>query len=271
MNRSRNTVLLLAAPVMALLCGVFRVAVLKTALDAQGLPAPGSKVLLLTVLVCALCFGGLWLLSFGLNRLPGTEACFSRRGLALFGGLAAGLLVLFGSAMTLLEGGETLDSFQRYTAMGGGLSGLLMLWTALDKRGGVFWARLELAIFTGATLILRFQTWSHDPLVLHILPAVLAQACVLVAVVLLPAFSLSVGHRRSTVLFGLATAVFTLMSLPDHFLGLSDGLPRLLVQLGLCLWVLTAALELLSDRVQSETAPEKAPETPEEKTSESPE
>lgn len=244
-------------PAAALLLAVLRTLTLKLALDENGLLPRGSLVLPLTVLLAALVFGGLWLLCLGLNRLPGREDCFTRR--PLWQGLlaTAGALVLLGGLLSLLDGRTELLPAERAIHAGGVLSGLLLALIALrPERGrGFFWARLIPALYTGAALVLRFQDWSHDPLVIHIAPMVLAWTCCMVEMMLLTGFPLDAGHRRSGVLFGLAAGCFACMTLPDYLFGLRSGLPELLTLLGLSLWSLLAGLELLRRRPQSELPP----------------
>lgn len=240
----------------ALLLAALRVLILKTAFDETGLLPQGSPALPITVLACALCFAGLALLSLRLNRLPGGEHCFTGRPLWLFWKLTGGILLFFGALLTLLDGRTAPDLAQRLSAWGGMLAGLLLVVIALlPKRGaGCFWLRFLAALYTGAALVIRFRVWSHDPMVIHILPTLLAWTCCMVEMMLLSGFSLNAGHRRSAVLFGLAAGSFTCMTAPDYLLGLRTELPELLTLLGLALCCVTAACELLRNRVQSETA-----------------
>lgn len=257
MERSNTaTALRRLAPGGAALLTVLRFVTLKTAFDENGLLPKGSLVLPLTVLTAALLFGGLWLLCLRLNRLPGTERCFSEAPGWLFVKLAGGVLVFFGGVLVRLETNSEPDLAETLAAWGGMLAGLLMIVTAIvSKRGAwVFWARLLPALYTGAALVLRFRDWSHDPLVIHILPLLLAWTCCMVEMMLLMGFPLGAGHRRSGVLFGLATGCFTCMALPDFLLGLQSSLPELLPLLGLSLWCVAAALELLRKPVQEEQA-----------------
>ncbi len=243
-----------AAPLCAGLLAVIRTVILKTAFDPQGLLPRGSRALLWTVLASALVFGGLWLLSLRLNRLPGTEDCFSRGPLWLFLRLAAGILVSFGGVMALLEGSYEAGSPELLGAWGGIAAGLLLIWTcAVPAKPWVFWFRVLPALFTGAALVLRFRNWSHDPLVIHILPPLLAWTCCMVEMTLISGFSLGAGHRRSGVLFGLAAGVFACMTLPDFLLGLQTELPELLTLGGLALWCALAGFDLLRAPVQSQT------------------
>ena len=232
----------------ALLLTGLRVLILKTAFDENGLLPQGSPVLPLTVLVCALCFGGLCLLC--------RRSCFSQRPFWLFPRLAAGVLVFLGAMLSLLDGRAEPDKAELAVNCAGLVSGLLLVWIGLLPRrdAAVFWLRLLPALYAAASLIMRFRVWSHDPLVIHILPMLLAWTCCMVEMMLLTGFSLGAGHRRSAVLFGVAAGIFACMALPDYLLGLRSDLPDLLTLLGLSAWGAGAASELLRDRVQTETA-----------------
>ena len=267
----KNTPVLLRAAALcaALLLALLRVFHLKTAFDENGLLPPGSPALLLTVLSAVCCFALLCFLCLRLNRLPGREDCFSRGAAGLFFRLTAAILVFFGAGMALLERPEKAETL---IACVGLLSGLLLVWTALAPRRdrGFFWARLVPALYAGATLVLQFRDWSHDPMVIHVAPILLAWTACMVEMMLLSGFSLGAGHRRSAVLFGLCAGVFTCMTLPDYLLGLRSGVPDLLTLLGLALWGAVSALELLRPAVQTETMPEPAPEPAPETAAEAP-
>lgn len=252
-----------AAPLAALLLAALRVVIWKSAIDDSGLLPRDSKLLTVTVLTAACLFAGLWALCLRLNRLPGTEACFRGGPVLTALRLAGGALVLLGSLLSVLKPAPDAGAVESAILLAGVVSGLLLCWLALaPKRGPRFvWARLLIALYTGAALILRFREWSHDPLVIHILPMLLAWTCCMVETTLLAGFSLGAGHRRSGVLFGLAAAVFTCMCLPDCLLSSRTGITALLPLLGLALCCAAAALDLLRDEVQAELPPaEPAPE-----------
>lgn len=246
-----------AAVLCAAALAVLRVVILKTSFEENGLLPVGSLAQPLTVLAAACCFAVLCLLALRLNRLPGTEACFSRSPVSLFLRLAAAILVFFGALTTILNGTET--TVQQIAAFSGLAAALAMLWTALspDRGSSLFWLRLVTALYTAAALILRFRDWSHDPLIIHIVPLLLTWTCCMVETMLLTGFPLKAGHRRSGVLFGLAAAVFLCSLLPDYLLGLRTDLPDLLSLLGLVLWGAEAAGSLLRRDVQDEEAIEK--------------
>ena len=241
----------------------FRVLVLQTAIDKDGLLPRGSIALPATVLLCAAVFAALWILSSKLNRLPGREALFSVQGAWLPLKLIAAGLLLAGSVMSLLELQQlSFRSAETLIPAVGAVSGMLMGWTSLcEPRGkGFFWIRLIPSLFTGAALVMRFRSWSHNPMVIYIVPVLFSWACCMVEMMLLSGFSLNVGHRRSAVLFGLGAGIFACMAVPDYFLTkqipLPDAflarmtLPDLLTILGLSLWCFVAALELMRRRAQ---------------------
>jgi hypothetical protein len=251
----RKSALLLRwiALLFAILLAVLRVAVLKTAFDENGLLPIGSKVLPLTVLACAVCFGILWFLSSRLNGFPGRENFFSVQGVWLPMKLLSAGLLLAGSVLALRELKEFAFNGDTVIPCAGILSALLLGWTSLRERRGraFFWVRLIPLLFTGAALVLRFRAWSHDPLVIHIVPALLAWTCCMMEMMLLTGFSLNVGHRRSGILFGLGAGMYACMTVPDYFLTERMALSDLLALLGVALWCVIAALELMRERTQS--------------------
>lgn len=238
----------------AVLLAALRVTILKTAFDDSGLLPIGSLALPVTVGVCACFFVILWLLSLKLNARPGRESAFSVQGIWLPLKLAAAGLLMAGSVLTLLNL-EHLAVKDPETVIPcvGALSALLMVWNSMSERRGTgfFWARLIPTIFTGAALVIRFRAWSHDPMVIHIVPLLLTWTCCMVEMMLLSGFSLNVGHRRSSVLFGLSAGMFACMSIPDYILTKRLTMPDLLTVLGLAFWCVIAALELLRERTQS--------------------
>ena len=254
-----------AAPLGALLLMLFRAVSLKIALDEAGLLPLGSPVLALTLLLCAAVGCCLWLLSLRLNRLPGREDCFSDGPAVLALRLAAGAAVFFGALLPLLEEQGELDRAELAIHWAGMASGLALTWLgaapASYRKSWSFWLRLLPALYSVAALILRFQDWSHDPLVIHFTPLLLCWSCCMVEMMLLSGYSLGAGHRRSGALFGLLTGVFACMALPDQFFGQSSGLPELLTTLGLALWCAAAGFDLLRSPVQTEQpAPKPEPE-----------
>lgn len=254
MERSRAAALRRAAPLGAALLVLLRVLILNYAFDEKGLLPRGSSVLFLSVLAAAGVFAVLGLLCRRLNRLPGREDCLSGGAAQRLLLAAAALLVFLGALLELTEGGPEPGKAELAIRWAGMLSGLLLLAVALvPQRGrGFFWARFLPALYTGAALILRFRDWSHDPLVIHVAPVLLAWTCFMVEMMLLSGFPLGAGHRRSAVLFGLAAGVFTCMTLPDYVLGDRAGLSELLSFLGLGLWCAVSAFALLRSRVQEE-------------------
>lgn len=248
----------------AVLLAGFRVLVLQTAIDKDGLLPRGSIALPATVLLCAAAFAALWILSAKLNRLPGREALFSVQGLWLPLKLIASGLLMAGSVLALLDLQQlSFKSAETLIPAAGVVSAMLMCWNSLSEpRGkGFFWVRLVPALFTGAALVMHFRSWSHNPMVIYIVPVLLSWACCMMDTMLLSGFPLNVGHRRSAILFGLGAGVFAFMALPDYFLTARIPLPDsflarmtlsdLLTLLGLSGWCFTAALELIRHRAQT--------------------
>ena len=231
----------------------FRVVVLQTAFDKDGPLPRGSIALPVTVLLCAVCFVVLLVFALKLNGLPGRESYFSVQGIWLPLKLLAAAVLLAGSVMTLLEQEQlSVKNANALISVAGIVSAVLMGWNSLQERRNrvFFWARLFPAVFAGAALVLRFRIWSHDPMVIHVVPSLLAWTCCMVQMMLLSGFPLDVGHRRSAALFGLSTGMYTCMTVPDYILSARIALPDLLTLLGLALWCVVAALELLRRRTQ---------------------
>ncbi len=238
----------------AVLLAALRVTILKTAFDENGLLPFGSLALPVTVGASACFFVVIWLLSLKLNAHPGRESAFSVQGIWLPMKLLAAGLLMAGSVLTLLNLDRlAIDDPETIISGVGALSGLLMVWNSMSERRGpnFFWVRLIPTLFTGAALVIRFRAWSHDPMVIHIVPLLLTWTCCMVEMMLLSGFSLKVGHRRSSVLFGLSAGMFACMAIPDFILTQRLALTDLLTILGLALWCVVAALELLRERTQS--------------------
>ena len=267
MEHTRSArVLRWAAPVCAAALVLLRVVSLQTAFQENGLLPAGSPVLPLTVFACACAFAALCVPSLGLNRLPGTEQCFSRKNGWVGCKLGAAGLVTLGALLTLLNGRQEPDLAQRVAAFAGIGAGVCLMLVAMTAERGprFFWLRLLPALYTGAMLILYFRVWSHDPMVIHITPLLLAWTCAMVEMMLLTGFPLGAGHRRSAVLFGLAAGVFACMSVPDYFLRPGNSLQDLVLLLGAALWCAASAWELLRDEVQTEEPPAEPEEVLEE-------
>ncbi|MBO4212297.1 MAG: hypothetical protein J5878_06550 [Oscillospiraceae bacterium] len=245
-------------PPLALLSAIaltaLRVFHLRNFFDSDGMLPAQSSVLLITVLACAGFFLVLTLFCLRLNRLPGTEACFPQWGVWAFPKFVAAALLLAGTVL-LLQNQTRMEAVWKYRiTLVGALSAPAMVWTICSPRRGksIFPARLLPALFTVAALIFRFRTWSHDPLVIHITPALLAWVCCAMETMLLSGFPLGAGHRRSSVLFGLSAGIFTCMTMADYLLGQKTDIGEALTLLGLAVWCTSAALELLQFRVQNE-------------------
>ena len=251
-----------------------RLYTLLCAVGEDGLLPRGSWVLPLTVLLSAACFVTLGLLGLRLNRLPGADRCFVG-GAWESCGIFAGLLLFAGSLISLLQTAElgSLNALLQTRAYAefalrlshvlGMASGASMIAVILLRRNGKnsYWPQALMSFFMLLSMVLRFRDWSHEPLVIEIVPQLLALICSMVCVMLISGFALGVGHRRSSVSFGLCAGIFTLTALPDFLLrGLSAG--DLLICLGLGLWCAVHALRLLQPDVQNETAPEAADEAP---------
>ena len=223
------------------------------ALGAAGLLFAGSMVLLLDPAgEASMVWGAWWGLAAALC-MAGTVL----EGISLWAGLSAVGLLLAGSLTVLLKV-DPQDRALLWAARGSLVAALALGAAMLGSREKrVFWLRLPPALFATLSLILRFRSWSQDPLVIHVAPSLLAWVCVMVELVLLPGFALNAGHRRSGVLFGLAAGVYTLGLLPDLLLTGRGSASELLSVLGLGCWCVVPALALLRDLVQQE---EPAPE-----------
>ena len=249
---------LLAAAVWSAAAFALRFWILKNSLDVNGILFADSPALTWTVVFSLVGFLGLTLLCFRLSRLPGTEGCFLGSSISVLPAALAAVFLLAGCILRLTDAGDSLDRAMRLTETGGIVSaaGMGVLAVLREKLGKhAFWIRLLLALYTCVSLILRFRVWSHDPMIIDIVPQLLAMICAMLSCVLLTAFPLGAGHRRSTVLFSLMAFLFTAMSLPDYLIAIKTGLADLLIYLGLALWCATHACLLLRKQVQDEPEP----------------
>ena len=261
MNHSRLIrPILLVSGIWALGALGLRCITLARSFHEDGLVRVGSPALAVTMLVSLLGMGVLTWLCLGLNRLPGSETCFPAAGAARAAQLVGPTLLLAGCLLSLGTPMEGRAEVPRLACLAGVPAALLMAWTSLLRQDGSrFWPRLLPALWALVMMILRFRSWTQDPLIIHIAPTLLSVLCSLICLALLAGFPLGAGHRRSTVLFGLAAGVFTLMAAPDHLTGLYGSPGELLILSGLALWNVLHAVGLLRPAVQEETAPIETP------------
>lgn len=257
---------LLAAAVWSAAAFALRFWILKNSLDVNGILFADSPALIWTVVFSLVGFIGLTALCLRLSRLPGTEACFRGSEISVLPAALAAALLLAGCILRLTEAKASLDRAQRLTEIGGivaaaGMAAAVIFREKLGKFA--FWVRLPLALYACVSLILRFRVWSHDPMIIDIVPQLLALICAMLGCVMLTAFPLGAGHRRSTVLFSLMIFLFTVMSLPDYLVAVKTGLADPLIFFGLALWCATHACLLLRARVQDEPEPPAKPEAAE--------
>ena len=269
MNRSRYSLFLLSLTACGCLGAAgLRTYILRHCFEASGLLLRGSHALLGLMI-----FSTVWVLVTAmlcrrLNALPGTDDCFSEGvGWRCFG-LAALLLVLAGSILALNGRAKDGSSFTTILVLGGLLSAACLAGVACARRRlgeNGFWLSLLPVIFALSRLIYYFRGWSRDPMVIDFAPHLMASISGVLALFFLTGYPLKVGRRRSTVFWSLCCAVFTAMMIPDAILRPQQTpLSALLVWLGLCLWCLCGAGQILRECVQSETAPEPAEEIPSE-------
>lgn len=212
-----------------------------------GLLPLGSPLTALTVLLSLLGMGALAVLCLGLDRRPGTESSLEgnslRTGLRLLAALG-----LFCSCGLQLLHSTNLDHARRvYELLGLPTAVLMAVSTCYGRRLGKagFWMRLLCVLWISSGLILRFRSWSKDPLLIHLTPSLLAFLCDMMVMMLLSGYPLGAGHRRSIVVFGFGAGVFTLMVLVDYLTGLKAGFAELLGYLSLCLWSVSQAAAVL--------------------------
>lgn len=252
---SRPTWILAAA--FAVCAALLRAYILKNCIDEAGLLAVGSHALIWLMLFFAVCFAVLLWLSLRLNRLPGTNDCLRVDGFVLFPLLLAAIGVFFGSLFRLLDEGGSMTRVEVLAELLGMLAAICMALSALMRetlgKAG-FWLLVPLTVYTGASLLIRFQDWGHEPVLIKMAPQLLTMICAMLTNALVPGFPLGAGHRRSTVLFGLLTGIFAAASLPDYLLGVRTERGDPMIYLGLALWGAVHALLLLRRSVQDETA-----------------
>ena len=255
---SRNSrPLWILAAAFAVCAALLRAYILKNCFDQAGLLAAGSHALIWLMLLSAVCFAALLWFSLRLNRLPGTNDCLRVNGFVLFPLLLAAIGVFFGSLFRLLDEGSSMTQVERMAELLGMLAAICMALSALMRetlgKAG-FWLLVPLTVYTGASLLIRFQGWSHEPMLIELVPQLLTMICAMLTNALVPGFMLGAGHRRSTVLFGLMTGFFAAMALPDYLLGAKTARSDLMIYLGFALWAVVHALLLLRRGVQDETA-----------------
>ena len=255
---SRNSrPLWILAAAFAVCAALLRAYILKNCFDQAGLLAAGSHALIWLMLLSAVCFAALLWFSLRLNRLPGTNDCLRVNGFVLFPLLLAAIGVFFGSLFRLLDEGSSMTQVERMAELLGMLAAICMALSALMRetlgKAG-FWLLVPLTVYTGASLLIRFQGWSHEPMLIELVPQLLTMICAMLTNALVPGFMLGAGHRRSTVLFGLMTGFFAAMALPDYLLGVNSARSDLMIYLGFALWAVVHALLLLRRGVQDETA-----------------
>lgn len=243
-SRLSRRVLLCAGCFAAALLAL-RLYTLLGALGPEGLLPRDSLLPQITAGLCVCCFAVLCVLCLKLDSRPGSYACFSWNGVFLFCRLLAGLFLALGCLFSLIRGRAEPDTIQTVYLSVGLFCGLGMILITLTRSVAAgFWTQALLTVFAVAGMVLRFRTWSHEPLVIDILPSLLALICDMVGVMLIAGFALRVGHRRSTVLFGLCAGIFTLMALPDFF-AQRTPVGEALIYLGLGLWCAAHGLTVL--------------------------
>ena len=263
-TRYSRLTLLAAAFWIAAAFGV-RTLLLHTSFTAEGILLRNSHALTWTVCFSLAGFLLLGFFSMRLNRLPGTDNCLRCELPGQLPGLAAAALLLLGCLLRLTGGTLGDDTALRAAELVGLLAAVLLGVTALyrDRLGpNGFWTLLPAALYACGSLVLHFRGWSQDPMIIDIFPLLLARICSMLCFVLLLGFPLNVGHRRSSVLWGLLAGIFTAMTAPDYLFGFREDLPELFIQLGLGLWCVTCAMLVLRPAVQEETAPDPEPEAP---------
>lgn len=209
---------------------------LKTAFDAIGL-IPGSKMTLIWVaLFVVLLFAAI---SFLLRKRKKYQALSSIRMLPMVGGCLAGVLLLAGSVLTLLNM-ELKDDL--FVGLGGVVAALCWIAVSvLRHRGTKAHAALYLlpALFLVVDLVCRFRIWTRDPVILDYcfdLFALIASMCALIH---LSSYCFDQGGRRVTVFFSLCGVFFSAAAMA----GASAAV--LLGYLGVSVWLLVQVWLLL--------------------------
>lgn len=227
-------------------------------MDEAGLLMRGSAMGYILAGFALLVLLLLELLCKRLNRLPGTEHCFSSATGYFIAAVAGAGALLFGCALQVLAG-QTTGLY-----LGGIAAALLLLVAAFlryfGKRVPVLLLLLP-GLFLVVRLFLDFKSWSNDPAVIDFCFLLLASICILLSMINLAAFCFGVGKRRATVFWCMAAGVFTAMTLPDFLNAGSAGLSGLLIYGGLGVWCVGSGLQLLRGSVQNEEPePDAAPE-----------
>ncbi len=238
--------------------------------DVSDVRILAPRFVLILTLVFSLA-GLVLLLVFGscFRKTPCTDRVFSRPGIWVFLPLAGACLLLAGSLPAVLEllKGAAVAKFRLLTALFGLVSAILTVPVLLRRSvlgKNAFWFQFPLVVFSGMNMIYHFRNWSHDPIIADIAPLALAAICFLLSTMLIAGFSLNVGRRRSTAVWGSMAVIFTAMCLPDFLLGVKSGVSVLLTWLGLALWCGYHAAMLVAAADSAEAdAPALEPDAPE--------
>lgn len=262
-SRSARTLLLVAG------CGgiagfLLRLLALKEGTDSARLLRTGSLWLLWLVLFAAAAAAVILVLLLRLPRVKkGTDASFAQRAGDPIALLLAVVLLVSGSILELLRDSSGANL---YLHLGGVLAGLLMAVAALRRRLGrpvSFWLVFPVSVWAAVRLILHFKDWSFDPRVIDFCYRLFADVSALLALHFLSGFTLKVGRGRAAVLWSLLAYVFAVASVPDFLLGWGTTLGEFLICLGVGVFCLLQASQLLNKRPEAEQPPPDEMETPE--------
>ena len=252
MNRSRSARLpVLLAGFGGVAGFLLRLFALLNGTDSSRLLVTGSPWLVLLILFAAAITAALLVLILrGPHVKKGNYRSFARGTGDLLCGLLGALLVFAGSIAELLRDASGTGL---YLGVGGLLCALLLALAALQRRlrrPVSFWEVFPVTVWAAVRLILHFKSWSFDPRVIDFCCRLFADVTALLALQFLSGFCLKVGRTRAAVLWCLLAYVFSVASVPDFLLGWGSTLGECLIGLGLGLYCLTCAVQLLNGRTR---------------------
>lgn len=211
------------------------------AFDAEGLVVPGCASIWLLAVFCILMAAALALVCSTLRRRGEYEACFSSGLPELVISVAAALLVLLGSVISLMadpQGSNLVVGFLGICAA------LCIAVTAAQRYRGVMPSaavHILPCVYLVVKLIVDFKHWSVDPAVLDYCFELFAAISFMCAVYHLGGFCFQKGKRRMSAFWCLVGILFAAISLAD------GGLSHSFLVGGMGLWVGINGWQLLED------------------------
>ncbi len=214
MDKSTHRLVPASIAVVGALAGfILRRWQLQSAFDQSGRAVAGHPAGITLGLVCALSVLALAVLCLRLPKRSGYEESFSSGKLELAVSALAALLLIFGSALSLMS---ESGLWMRIVYTLGILGGLCIAVTAAQRfRGVVPSLALHVlpCIFLAVRLVFTFKRWSVDPVVQDYCYDLFAAISAMLAVYHLGGFCLNRGQRRLNCFWCLCGLLFAAISL----------------------------------------------------------